>query len=453
MALYRELFKTDSRTALVRKNILLSFLAKGWSGIVVLLLVPITLRCLGEYSNGVWITISTMLVWIDTMDIGLGNGLRNQLAVCMAHDHRQEARNIVSSTFFMLILIIIPIMTLLLAVVYLIDLYGFLNVSPRLVPDLTKATFSAIILLSGTFVFKFIGNVYMGLQMPAINNILVAGGQTLTLLATYVAFYTGHTSLFHIAVINTLFPLLVWVSSYIPTFFYKYSWLGPHPKYFDWQTVKAVLSESIKFFVLQIAGLVLFMSTSLLISRWFSPAEVTPYNIAYRYFYILMLFSTIVCMPYWNATTDAYERHDVLWIKKSSRKLNFVMVGIAITTLLFIAVSQPVYDVWINQWQHNNIKIPLSITVIMGVYQFILILSMRYSYFLNGVSALRLQLLFTVGAAICFIPLAWMAKELTGKIEFLLLAMCLVNLPGLFINIIQFNKILAGQANGFWRIK
>ncbi|MBR4218339.1 MAG: hypothetical protein IKR71_04760, partial [Bacteroidales bacterium] len=57
--------QSDQRTSLLRKNILGSFLIKGWSAVVVLLMVPVTLKCLGEYKNGVWLTISSILMWID----------------------------------------------------------------------------------------------------------------------------------------------------------------------------------------------------------------------------------------------------------------------------------------------------------------------------------------------------------------------------------------------------
>ena len=71
---------SNHRSSLLQKNILASFLIKGWSAVIVLLLVPATLHCLGEYNNGIWLTISSLLLWIDNMDIGLGNGLRNKIA-------------------------------------------------------------------------------------------------------------------------------------------------------------------------------------------------------------------------------------------------------------------------------------------------------------------------------------------------------------------------------------
>ena len=62
---------SSHRSSLLQKNILASFVIKGWSALIVLLLVPATLNCLGEYKNGIWLTISSLLLWIDNMDIGV----------------------------------------------------------------------------------------------------------------------------------------------------------------------------------------------------------------------------------------------------------------------------------------------------------------------------------------------------------------------------------------------
>jgi O-antigen/teichoic acid export membrane protein len=84
--------RSKSRTTLLRKNILASFVVKGWSGLVQLMLVPATLLCLGAYENGLWMTIYSFLFWIESLDIGLGNGLRNKLAAYLAHDEQAKAR-------------------------------------------------------------------------------------------------------------------------------------------------------------------------------------------------------------------------------------------------------------------------------------------------------------------------------------------------------------------------
>lgn len=437
---------SQQRSSLLKKNILASFLLKGWSAVVVLLLVPATLHCLGDYKNGIWLTISSMLLWIDNMDIGLGNGLRNKIAEYLAHDDEQRARQLISSTFALLSCIIIPVMLLLVVIILSCDTYHFLNASAVLVTDLDEVLVMTIVLVCTTFIFKLIGNFYMGLQLPAVNNLLIALGQTLALIGTYVVYWSGSHSLMHIALVNTAAPLVVYLLAYPITFWYKYPHLRPSLRLVDFKEARTVVSMGVQFFVMQISGVILFMTSNILISNFFTPAMVTPYQITYRYFSIMLVLFTVICMPFWNATTDAYERGDIAWIRKATRKLRLMTIGILVSMVLMVLLSEFVYAVWIGQ----DIHIDLRMSMVMAAYIFTLIYSMRYSYFINGIGKLRLQLFFTTSAAILFIPLAYVVVQWTDSILWFMTVMCLVNIPGLIANRIQFNKLINGTARGIW---
>ena len=437
---------SQQRSSLLKKNILASFLLKGWSAVVVLLLVPATLHCLGDYKNGIWLTISSMLLWIDNMDIGVGNGLRNKIAEYLAHDDEQRARQLISSTFALLSCIIIPVMLLLVVIILSCDTYHFLNASAVLVTDLDEVLVMTIVLVCTTFIFKLIGNFYMGLQLPAVSNLLIALGQTLALIGTYVVYWSGSHSLMHIALVNTAAPLVVYLLAYPITFWYQYPHLRPSLRLVDFKEARAVVSMGVQFFVMQISGVILFMTSNILISNFFTPAMVTPYQITYRYFSIMLVLFTVICMPFWNATTDAYERGDIAWIRKATRKLRLMTIGILVSMVLMVLLSEFVYAVWIGQ----DIHIDLRMSMVMAAYIFTLIYSMRYSYFINGIGKLRLQLIFTTSAAILFIPLAYVVVQWTDSILWFMAVMCLVNIPGLIVNRIQFNKLINGTARGIW---
>lgn len=410
-------------------------------------MVPLTLHCLGVYKNGIWLTISSLLVWIDNLDIGLGNGLRNYLAECIAKDDNEGARQAVSSTFVMLIVIIVPVCLLLCLVVYNVDLYGFLNVDSRIVPNLMSIIVICLIFVCSTFIFKFIGNVYLGLQLPAVNNMLQALGQTLALLFTVLIYQSDYNSLLLIAVANTAAPLIAYLLSYPYTFYIRYKSLRPSLAFVKKSVLKKLLSTGMMFFAIQISGVLLFMSSNILISHLFSPYFVTPYQVAYRYFYIPLLLFMIVCTPYWSATTDAYSRNDMAWIRESNSKLNRFVVIISVVIVLMILISNPFYSLWVG----NDIDIPVSVTVMMAFYILITATSLRYSLVLNGLGALRLQLIITVSVALSFVPLAIVAAKLTGSLAGFLSVLCLVNIPGLIINKIQFNRIINKTARGIWR--
>ena len=201
---------SNRRSSLLQKNLLASFIIKGWSAIVVLLLVPVTLHCLGDYKNGVWLTISSILLWIDQMDIGLGNGLRNRLAIHIAHQEIKEAKQTISSTIAMLTCIVFPLLIVLILLTWTTDVYGFLNIIPEEIPELRIALVYAIIFVCMTFVMKFIGNFYMGMQLPAVSNLLIALSQTVILIVTWLLYINGKATFMAIAIANTASPLLIY---------------------------------------------------------------------------------------------------------------------------------------------------------------------------------------------------------------------------------------------------
>ena len=434
------------RSSLLQKNIMASFLAKGWSAVIVFLMVPVTLKCLGDYNNGVWLTISSVMLWIDNLDIGLGNGMRNKLAVYLAHGEEERARSLVSSTFAMLTYIIIPTLLVLLGLIMTCDTYQLLNVEPDKVVNLDQILMVTVTLVCTTFIFKLIGNFYMGLQLPAVSNLLIAMGQTLALIGTYIVYKSGSHSLLHIALVNTVCPLLVYLIAFPCTFWYKFPHLKPSFQLVNLQEAKEVINMGILFFIIQISGVVLLMTSNILISKLFSPAMVTPYQIAYRYFSIMLVAFTVICMPFWNATTDAYARGDLQWIHQATKKLRLMTIGIMIGLAIMILLSDFVYSIWIG----DDCNIDFRMSIAVAVYIFILIYSMRYSYFINGIGKLRLQLLFSTTAAILFIPLAYIVVKLTNDIIWFIAVMCLVNIPGLIVNRLQFNKLINGQAKGIW---
>lgn len=440
----RKMLEKDNRTALVKKNIAGSFLVKGWSCVVQLLLVPLTLQCLNQYEYGIWLTINSLLLWIDQFDIGLGNGLRNKLAEVLALGDHERARRLVSTTFLMLIMIMLPLTLAGIAIVSGIDCYKFLNVNPSLVPNLPGIIIVAISFVGMTFVFKFIGNVYLGLQLPAISNFLTVMGQTVSLVIIFALSLAGSHSLMAVAIAYTLSPLIVYLVSY-PVTFTRYKYLSPSFKMFSKAELNSLFTLGIKFFFVQIAGLVIFASSNLLISKLISPSEVTPYQISYRYFSVSLMLFTIIANPLWSATTDAYTKNDWNWIGNMMRNLRKVMLGFALM-LVIMAVAAPfVYRIWVG----SEVEIPSSLTWATALYIAVIIYSTAYSNILYGIGKIRLITIITVIEAIAFIPLAIFMGKAAGLCG-IIGALTLVNTLCAVTNRIQYQKLYSNSAKGIW---
>lgn len=434
----------DIRTALVKKNIAGSFLVKGWSCIVQLLLVPLTLQCLNQYEYGIWLTINSLLLWIDQFDIGLGNGLRNKLAEALALGERERARRLVSTTFLMLIMIMLPLTLTGIAVVSYVDCYKILNVNPSLLPNLSAIIATSLAFVGMTFVFKFIGNVYLGLQLPAISNMLVALGQTVSLILILALSWAGSHSLMAVAIAYTLSPLVVYVISY-PITFSRYGYLSPSFKLFSKTELRSLFTLGLKFFFVQMAGLVIFASSNILISNLLSPSQVTPYQISYRYFSVALMVFTIIANPLWSATTDAYSKGEWDWIERMMRNIRKVMLGFAVLLSMMAAAAPLVYKIWVG----SEVEIPSSLTWITALYIAVIIYSTAYSNILYGIGKIRMITIVTVIEAIAYIPLAILLGKSIG-LSGIICALIIVNIFCAVTNRIQYKKLYTGTAKGIW---
>ena len=97
------------RTLKIKRNIFYTFLIKGTSVLVGFVLIPLTIGYLNKGQYGIWLTIASLVTWMNTFDIGLSNGLRNRMAHSLALNETDSIRKYVSTTYAMLFLISLAI--------------------------------------------------------------------------------------------------------------------------------------------------------------------------------------------------------------------------------------------------------------------------------------------------------------------------------------------------------
>lgn len=446
MALYiKNIFTGDNRTAKAKKNILASIVLKAIDGIVYLLLVPATLGYLNEYEYGIWLTLSSVLMWINSFDIGLGNGMRNKLAIAMAKRDNELGRYYVSTTFFMLGILMLAIILIGSILEPFVDWYSILNASINSIPHLNQIVYLSFAIFCFNFIFKIIGSVYLAMQLPAINNLLTASGHLLSLFVIFILTKTTQGSLLLVALSYTASPLIIYLIAYPLTFCKIYPFLKPSYRYFKKEYLKDLFNLGVQFFLLQLSAILLFSFANLLISHLFGPASVTPYNIAYRYFSLVPMGMNLILAPMWSATTDAFARGETDWIRKTMKTIQKILLIVGIGLVVMIIVSEPVYRLWVGA----EVKIPFTLSAIIGLYVFIIICSLTYSNFLNGLGKLKLQTLNTIIVALLFLPFCYILGRQWG-INGLVAGMCILNLSGLIFNIIQFNLVINNKARGIW---
>src|SRR5271166_3386104 len=81
-----------------------SYIAKALTMLMGIVSVPLTVHYLGAERYGVWLTISSLLLWVALTDFGLaGNALVNVLSEAAGKDDREAARHYTASAFWALV--------------------------------------------------------------------------------------------------------------------------------------------------------------------------------------------------------------------------------------------------------------------------------------------------------------------------------------------------------------
>ena len=437
----------NGRSSLVKKNVLASFVLKGIDGLVYLLIVPATLGFLDKYSYGIWLTINSILVWINTFDIGLGGGLRNSLTRSISIQDYEKSRKYISTTYFLLCVLSLVLFSIFCIISFFIDWYSLFNVDPKVIVNLPDVIVYSFLLFCVSFVLKIIGNIYTSLQLQAVNSLFNAIAYVLSLLLIlFVRYVMPQGSLMIVAIIFSASPCIVYLFATPYAFYFHHPELRPSIKAIRLrECTHDLLGVGINFFVIQISSLIINSMTNMLISNQFGPEQVTPFNISNRYIAICTLANSIVIAPILSAVTDAQTKGDWRWIENANNKVHKFMILFSIAIFLLLIVSPFVYPIWIG----DSVQIPFMMTLLNSIYVFLLIWSSAKSTFLVGLNVLRIQLFMNVFQVIIFFPLTYGLGKHFG-IYGLVMGLILSNLPVAITNTIQVSKLIDGKAKGLW---
>jgi len=180
-------------------------------------------------------------------------------------------------------------------------------------------------------------------------------------------------------------------------------------KFFQLDKIREIFHLGGKFFVINIASIIMFTTDNIIITQVFGPAEVTSYNVVYKLFSVMLIIQAILFNPLWSAYTDAFRKGDYKWIKNILIKLILLTVPMIIGAILLIVFARDIINIWVGP----NIIFPNMLVVLMGVYTVILYWNNVYAYFLSGTGKVELQMYSSIIAGLVNIPLSiYLAKNM-----------------------------------------
>jgi O-antigen/teichoic acid export membrane protein len=437
--------KGHSRSINAKKNILMSFLIKGCNIAIGLMLVPLTIHYVNPIQYGIWLTLSSIIGWFGFFDIGLGNGLRNKFAEALAKDEHQKARIYVSTTYAILIFIIAFALVLFLCINPFLNWSRILNAPATMARELSLLAMVVFVSFSIQFVLQLISTILIADQKPAKASLFNFFGSLFSLTVIFILTRTTTGNLFYLGLGLAFTPVLVLSASSIWFYSHQYKKYAPSFKYVNLKYARDLMTLGVKFFILQVAVIVLYETSNIIISQLFGPAQVTPYNIAYKYFGIISMVFGIVMTPFWSAFTEAWVKKDFVWIKSIMHKLNMLSGFLIIVILLMLAVSNFAFKLWVGKM----VTVPISISIVLAAYFIIYVRNAIYIYFLNGIGKIKLQLYSGVIGMIINIPMAIFLGKRLG-VAGVILSCTILNGINMVWTVIQYNKIINNRATGIW---
>jgi O-antigen/teichoic acid export membrane protein len=430
---------------MLRNNILLSGVIKAVGLLTSLLVVPATLDYLDKEQYGIWMTISSILIWFSFFDVGLGNGMRNYLAQSISAGDFRKGRIYLSTTLAMLTCIAVLLILVSTVCTFSFDLNKVFNTTAVGNLQLTVALLIATVFTLIQFVVKNVGLVYVAMQRYAINDLLIVSGNVVALIIVYIITKTTETNLLYVVLTFTATPVVIFMLAAIPLF-KKHPQLRPSLSSIDQAFARQILGKGLGFFFIQITSvLVIFGGANIFIAQALGQEAVTTYNIAYKFFNLLIIAYTIVIAPMWSAYTDASVKGDFVWIESTLKRTLAVWGLTLVAGFAMLALSGLFYRLWVGE----SVLVPFTVSCCVFVYASLFNLNSGVTALINGVNKIQVQIITSVVITVLYI-VAVSFWGMRHGIEGIVICMAASYAIMSLIHLYQCRLIISRRARGIW---
>lgn len=404
--------------------------------------VPITVRYLGTELYGLWITISMTVTMLQYLDIGIANTVTNLISEAYANDDCESAGYYFSTAFWMTAALAFGLVGAGWLLWPHIDFGYVLGVrSTTLVPEVSKSVAVAGILFLCGLPAGLATRALAGYQELHFANLFSGAGNILALgaiilvvalrgsLTMLVAAYAGGSLLGSVA-------CLLWVC------FARKPWLTPMPGLVQLHLIGRVFHSGGQFFLIQIAGLVVFNSDNLIISHFLSPANVTPYNVTWRLITYANTVQILSSQALWPAYAEAWTRGDMPWIRAAYKRMRWVTAGtLGVACAILIPFGRSIISIWAGR-----VAVPgMSLLLLMCVWMVIYAVTMNQSCLMGATSRVGKQAISSLLAAVANLGLSIYWVQRMGTFGALLGTVVSYLIFILGVQTFEVRSILAGE--------
>ena len=387
----------------IQTDILWLFGAKGTLLLANFVVISITLDLLSTKIYGVWITLYTTISWLSFFDLGLGNGMRNLFAVNRAIGNQEKNKQLVSTSYIIVLGIALILLIVGLPFVYYADIARFFNISGIAIPDLRCVLSLLVVVTSLQLITKLINSIFLADQKPALSSLIDCSGVVCSLLLLFILKDRLVGSLFNLALIITLPTFII---SFIVTLFAfnkNYRKLKPSMKYFNLKISNKLINLGLRFFLIQLSALIILQGSNIIILKFIGAEEVSVFSLVYKYFNVIVTIFTLVLTPYWSFFTDSYAKNNYNQLKQGFKQLLISWLAISMVGVVMWIALPFSFKIWLNQ----ELDIPVYLPVSLLLFSIFSNLGSVFIYFLNGTSSyLNFQLAIVLAFAALLYPIS-----------------------------------------------
>lgn len=445
--LHRGFSALSERTQGVVRNIGMSVAARVVSILSTLLIVPLTIDYVNPTYYGIWMTFSSIIAWIGFFNFGLSNGFRNKFAEARAQGDDLLAREYLSTTYFALSIVVLGLYVVACLLNVFVDWAAFLHLDASYGEELGKVFFILSTFVCLNLVVNIFSTLLIADQLPGIAAIIMGMGQLASLVAIWLLTKFTEGSLTNLALYLAGTPVAVMLVAQLAAFRHsRYRRFAPGWRYVKPRLIRNIIVLGLKFFAINICLILVFHMTDLVITREVGPESTAQFNIAKRYFNIILMAMTIIITPFWSSFTEAYVKQDIAWMKNSLRRLEQLwMLSLAIGALMLL-LSGWFYDIWIG----DKLEVPFVLSLSTLAFIESQTLGNIYMHLVNGIGTIRLQTILYIVIALVAWPCMVYGGRQWGICGILLLPTAAYLIQAVAAKV-QLGKLLNGTATGIWK--
>lgn len=414
----------------VIKNMFGAFTVKGGALIISLFTMPAYIKYFdNQVVLGLWFTVLSVMLWILSFDFGIGNGLRNKLVGAIIRDDKQEIKEYISSAYIIIAGIVAIAIVMGFSISVFIDWNTVFNISQNVISKNTmlftvRCVFVGIML---QFLLRLISSILYAMQKSALTNLLALITSIMQLLfILLIPKYDIETNLKILSVSYVACVNLPLIFASIVVFKRELKGCMPSIKYFSKSMAISILTLGGVFFWNQIMYMIITVTNEFFITKFSGPQYVVEYSIYNKLFTLVGSLFMLALAPMWSAITKAINEKDVVWLSKTYKVLNYMVILAIVCEILMIPFLQFIIHIWLGK---NAITVNYTFAIIFAIYGSVFIYQSVLSTIVCGMGEMKLQAICYTGGVILKFIIIYFGIKIYDSWIMVIVANILILLP------------------------